>query len=148
VTKSIAIIAGVVAVQVAEVSDKRGAGRCGQKDVGENVIGGFYRIQLIDFAGLSMQGEVDQSEGDLAPVESPDGGQLGLEEFIEQGFWDFFPGIAIVGGEAVEHLLIPDPVFEHLRGGLDKVTGNAGAGKALVMGAGQERVHGMAKLVE
>lgn len=40
-------------------------------------------------------------------------GQSGLDEFVQQIFWDGFPGLVVLG-HPLQRLLLPDPVLQHL----------------------------------
>ena len=95
-----------------------------------------------------MQGHVRQGEGELAAVERAFGGEPRGLKLGEDILGDLLRGVAIIGGETVQHLLVPDPVLKHLGGGLDEVARDAGAGEAGILGAGHDGMHRVAELVE
>ena len=95
-----------------------------------------------------MQAKVDQPVRELAAIVPRDGRLLGLLQFIENGLRDLNGWIAVVRCERIEHGLVPDPVFEHLRRRLDKVTRHARASEAAEFRAGQNTVQRVAKLME
>ena len=72
---------------------------------------------------------------------------LGFDDGVDEGGWDFFRG-KVVGGEGGELRRGPAPVFEHLGGGLDKVTDDGGSVKARVFCYGHKVVDTVAKFVE
>ena len=77
-----------------------------------------------------------------------DRGFLCFLEFCEDGFRDFFRRVAIVGGEGVEHGLVPNPVLEHLRRRLDEVTRHACAGETCEPRLRENAVQRVAELVK
>ena len=56
--------------------------------------------------------------------------------------------ITVIGGERVEHLLVPDPVLQHLRRRLDEIAGTLVPEKRAYFARGHDRVERVAELVE
>src|SRR5262249_49894134 len=97
---------------------------------------------------LGVEFQVCKSERKLPTVASAFSCQPCLFEFGKNLSRDFFGGIAIIGGEAVEDPFVPNPILKHLGRSFDKVTWHARARKARILCARQNGVHGMAKLVK
>src|SRR5437899_13054831 len=56
--------------------------------------------------------------------------------------------MTIIGGEGVEHLFVPGPVWQHLRGRLDEITRHMRPGEAAVPRASNNRMQAVAELVK
>ena len=144
----IAIVAGVVAHEVAEISYESSVRHHGQKRLAEHLVGQRQRFGGVAGVDLRMQSHVHQRERDLAAITRPLRSELCFLQLGQNVGGDLLGRIAIIARERVQHLLVPDPVLEHLGGGFDEVARNARAGEAGIPGAGHDRVHGVAKFVE
>src|SRR5207253_1638873 len=78
---------------------------------------GFLGIVVVD---LGMQRHIHNTERELPPISGAFGRELGFFKFGEDFSRNFFGRVAVVRSETIENLFVPDPVLEHLRGGLDK----------------------------
>src|SRR5437016_396511 len=79
--------------------------------------------------------EIERCERELPPIKNAGGGFLRVVHFLNNLARNFLRRIAIIGGESIEHLFVPNPVLEHLRWSFDKIAGHAGAGEASVLRA-------------
>ena len=127
VSPGIAVIAGVILHQVTEICHERRVGSHRKKQLAQDFIGerqGFFGVGLMD---LGVEGQVRQAEGQLPAVAGCFDGEFSFLEFRQNFGRDFLRRIAVIGGETVEDLFVPDPVLQHLRGGFDEITRDAGA---------------------
>ena len=70
-------------------------------------------IRII-FLVLIVQCEIEGGERELAPIINASASQLGIVHFLNDFRGNFLGRIAVVGCKGVEHLLVPNPVLQHL----------------------------------
>ena len=94
-----------------------------------------------------MQRQIDDAESQLPHLRV--GGAEGLRalHFLEQVFGQALAGLP-VAREQVQRLALPAPVLHDLRGQLDEIPGDAGAGQAAHFDAAQQVMQQMAELME
>src|ERR671918_1095252 len=131
-----------------KVGNKRRTRIDGQKNFFQNRVRYCHAIVRRIFGVLIVQSEIKRRERELASVENTGVGQLGVVHFLNYFCWNFFRWIAVIGRERVEHLLVPDPVLQHLRGRFDKVTWDMSSGETAVLSASDNRMQSVTKFVE
>ena len=89
---------------------------------------------------LVVQREIKRCEGKLASIENASGGQFRVVHFFDEFGRNFLRRIAVIGCKRVEHLLVPDPVLQHLRRRLDEITGDMCSGEPSILGARGDRM--------
>src|SRR5205085_5027668 len=81
-------------------------------------------------------------------IKDAGGRQLGVVHLLNGFSRNLFRWIAVIRGKRIQDILVPHPVLQHLRRGLNEVAGNVGAGESGVMRAGGQRVQHMSELME
>src|SRR4030095_3914731 len=120
----------------------------GEENFFQNWVRYYHAIIRRIFGVRSVQSEIERRERELAPVKNTGVGQFGVVHFLNYFSRNFFRWIAVIGGERVEHLLVPDPVLQHLRGRFDKITRHMSPGETAVLRARHNRMQSVTKFVE
>src|SRR6266404_6269768 len=110
----VAIVAAVVAVQVTEIRNECRAWIDRKKNFFENWIRDRNAIIGLIFRMLIVQYKVERCESELSPIENAGRGQFRIVHFLDDVRRNFLGRIAIIGREGVEHVLVPNPVLQHL----------------------------------
>src|SRR5438876_3171369 len=148
VRPGISVVTGVVTIQVPEIRNERGARIDWQKNFFQDRIRHDHAIVRRIFGVLIVQGQIERRERELAAIKNTGVRQLSVVHFFDDLCRNFLGWIAVVGSKRIEHFLVPDPILQHLRGRLDKITGNMRSGETAVLGASDNRMQGVTEFVK
>src|SRR5437660_9449379 len=96
----------------------------------------------------SVQGEIKRSKGELPSIEYARGREFCIFHFLNSFPENFLRWLPVIRSERIKHILIPDPVLQHLRGSLDEIGRYMGAGKAPILVARSNGMQGVTKFEE
>src|SRR3954452_12800760 len=126
-----------------KVGDERCTRVNGQKDFFQDRVRYGHAIVWHFFGMWIMQSQVEGSERELPPIKYAGICQLRVIELLDDVCGNFFRRIAVIGSESIQHLLVPNPVLQHLRWRFHKITGDIGTGEATIFSASDNRVQSM-----
>src|SRR5207237_6745822 len=96
----------------------------------------------------SVQGEIKRSKGELPSIKYARSREFCVFHFLNGFARNFLRWLPVIRSERIEHILIPNPVLQHLRGSLDEIGRDMGAGKAPIRGARRNGMQDVTKFVE
>src|SRR5262249_22794561 len=148
VRPSIAIVTGIVAVQMTKIGDERCARINRQKYFFQDRVRYPHRIVWHLFGMRIMQSKIERSERELPAIKHAGICQLRVVELLDDFCGNFLRRIAVIGSESIQHFLVPNPVLQHLRWRLNKITGNMRPRETAILGASDNGMQSVPKLVE
>src|SRR4029077_10250774 len=148
VCPGVSVMPGSVAVQMTKVGDECCARVDRQKNLFQDRV--RYRDAIVwHFFGMRIvKSEVKRGERELAAIKNAGVCQLRVVELLNDICGNFFGRIAVIGSKSIQHVLVPKPVLQHLRWRFNKITRDMRTREAAVLGASDNRMQSMAKLVE